>query len=187
MSFLILIKHSLPEIKEDIPAREWNLSDMGKVRAEKLAGRLKPYRLEALVSSVEPKAQQTAEIVGGVLGLTYATAKNLHEHDRGNAPFYPKQEFQSVVRKFFEMPDTLIFGAETANQVLGRFRDALELTLNSFAGRRTAIVTHGTVISLFVSSLTRINPYRFWQRLGLPAYVVLDMDDHELLDVENVT
>jgi broad specificity phosphatase PhoE len=187
MSFLILVRHSLPEIQENIPAREWNLSEAGRTRAEKLAKRLKPYRLGALVSSTEPKARQTAEIIGEGLGLTYVTANDLHEHDRSNSPFYKKNEFQSLVRNFFREPDILIFGNETANQARDRFRRAVDLTLQSYTGRNTAIVSHGTVISLFVSSLIGLDAFKFWRELGLPSLVVLNLEDRELLDMENIT
>jgi broad specificity phosphatase PhoE len=160
---------------------------MGRVRAGKLAGRLKPYRLGALVSSIEPKAQQTAEIISEILGLTHITVNDLHEHDRSNSPFYKKNEFRLLVRNFFKEPDTLVFGNETANQAFERFRRAVDLTLQSYTGRNTAIVSHGTVISLFVSSLTGLDPFRFWQELGSPSLIVLDLEDREMLDMENIT
>ena len=37
---LILVKHSLPEIMEDVPAREWILSAEGRARCKRLADRL---------------------------------------------------------------------------------------------------------------------------------------------------
>ena len=60
---LILVKHSLPTIVENVPAHEWELSDVGRVRAHQLAGRLNQYQPEVIVSSVEPKAKETAEII----------------------------------------------------------------------------------------------------------------------------
>ena len=38
--YLILVKHSLPEIAENVPAHEWKLSEEGRVRARRLAERL---------------------------------------------------------------------------------------------------------------------------------------------------
>jgi len=32
----ILLKHSLPQIMENLPAREWELSDDGRIRAQQL-------------------------------------------------------------------------------------------------------------------------------------------------------
>ena len=60
---LILVKHSLPEIVENVPAREWKLSDEGRVRAQRLAERINHYRPEVIVSSIESKAKETAEII----------------------------------------------------------------------------------------------------------------------------
>jgi broad specificity phosphatase PhoE len=62
---VILVKHSSPEIVENIPARRWNLSDEGKIRAQKLADKLVKYHPDVIFSSDEPKAQQTDDIIGG--------------------------------------------------------------------------------------------------------------------------
>ena len=61
--YLILVKHSLPEIIKNMPAREWKLSVEGQIRAQRLAERLNQYQPEVIVSSIEPKAQETAEII----------------------------------------------------------------------------------------------------------------------------
>jgi broad specificity phosphatase PhoE len=59
---LILVKHSLPEIVENLSAREWKLSDEGRIRAQQLAERLIPFRPDYRISSVEPKAKETIVI-----------------------------------------------------------------------------------------------------------------------------
>ncbi len=69
MKYLILVKHSLPSIVEDKPAREWNLSNEGRMRSQTLAEKLAPYQPEVIISSIEPKAVQTAEVVAHLLGL----------------------------------------------------------------------------------------------------------------------
>lgn len=184
---LILIKHSLPEIIENIPAREWNLSDEGRIRALKLAEKLKPYNPEVIISSVEPKAQQTAAVIAERLGLKFTMMDGLHEHDRSGTPFYSNESFQSLVRKLFDEPHTLIFGNETGAQALGRFRESIETILESYKDNNVAIVSHGTVISLFVSWLTKMDGYRLWKELGLPSFVVLDMQNKQLLKIENIS
>jgi hypothetical protein len=36
------------------------------------------------------------------------------------------------------------------------------------------VVTHGTVVSLYLSRWARIDPYLFWEKLGLPSFAVVD-------------
>ena len=52
MSTLILVKHSLPEIVENVPAREWKLSAEGQARCKKLAISLAKFQPDQIISSV---------------------------------------------------------------------------------------------------------------------------------------
>lgn len=186
MKPLILVKHSLPEIVESIPAREWTLSEAGRSRARKLAELLLPYKPEIIVSSIEPKARETASILAENLSLHVRTHEGLHEHDRNSSPYYSREEFQERVRELFKMPDALVFGEETATQALVRFREAIDSILKSYEDHNIVIVSHGTVISLFVAWLTGCNGYALWQELGLPSFVALDMQSRVLLKTENL-
>jgi broad specificity phosphatase PhoE len=183
---LILVKHSLPDIVENIPARQWHLSEEGKLRAERLAHRLTLFKPDVLISSPEPKAGETAEITGRELGLEVRTIQKLHEHDRSNSAYLSRQEFQNAVREFFLRPDQLVFGNETANQALGRFSKTVHGILESNKNQTIAVVTHGTVISLFVSRLTGVSAFSLWKELGLPSFVVLDMKAKSILAKENI-
>jgi broad specificity phosphatase PhoE len=186
MKPLILVKHSLPEVLEAIPAREWTLSEEGRNRARKLAEILLPYQPEVIASSMEPKAQETASILAENLRLPVHTVEGLQEHDRSSSLYYSTVEFQKLVQKFFEKPDILVFGSETATQSLVRFQRAVESILISCKSENVIIVSHGTVISLFVSWLTGYDGHLLWQELGLPSFVVLDMQSRALLKTENL-
>lgn len=186
VKYLILVKHSLPEILEDLPAREWHLSEVGQRRARELAKKLIQYEPKIIVSSFEPKARETASVLAEGLGLEFHELDGLHEHDRSGSPYYSKDEFQNLVQKFFEKPGELVFGNETADFALARFRKAVDLALNLYASKNIAIVAHGTVISLYVSWMTGCNSYDLWKELGLPSFVVLDIQSKTLIDIENL-
>jgi broad specificity phosphatase PhoE len=100
--YLIMVKHSLPEIVENLPAREWRLSNEGRIRAEKLADRLRGYHPEIIASSVEPKAMETAEIIAGKHGLAVHVFEGLHEHERDTVPFLSRDQFESAVLEFLK-------------------------------------------------------------------------------------
>lgn len=185
--YLIFVKHSLPQIIEGVPAREWHLSEEGKLRAEHLAQRLGAYQLEVIVSSVEPKAVETAQTISKVLKLEPTFAENLHEHDRSETRYLSGDEFQNAVREFFSKPDELVFGNETANDACNRFSKAVHSILATHSNKRIAIVSHGTVISLFVSRLTGASDYPLWLDFGLPSYIVLDIDSKTLVMQENIS
>ena len=173
--YLILVKHSLPEVIEGVPAREWRLSEEGHNRAERLAEQLMQYRPEVIVSSVERKAQQTAEIVAKNHNLTFSIVDGLHEHDRSNVPHLSQEQFRTSVRAFFQKPDKLVFGKETADQAYARFYRALHSILNEHERKTIVVVSHGTVISLFVSRLTGSSDFDLWSMLGLPSFIAIDL------------
>jgi len=183
---LILVKHSLPEIVEHVPAHLWELSDKGKLLVEKLAERLKQYQPEIIASSVEPKARQTAELLCKALGVDIVVIDGLHEHERNDVPFHAENTFQALVRKMFGKPDALVFGNETAARALARFRESLELVMDLYEDKRMVVVSHGTVISLFVSWLTGVDGYLLWNELGLPSFVMLDLQNRKLLETVNI-
>ena len=174
MSKLILIKHSQPQIDPFISSREWHLSQEGQLRCKPLADKLATYAPEVIVSSTEPKAIETARIVAERLDKPFEVAQGLHEHDRSNVPFYSPQVFEQAVATFFQKPDELVFGRETALQAQQRFSQAVERVLAKYRDETVAIVAHGTVITLFVAAHNEIEPFAFWKRLGLPALVVME-------------
>jgi len=45
------------------------------------------------------------------------------------------------------------------------------------------IVAHGTVMTLLVAAANQLDPLVFWSRLGLPAYVVLDLPDYRMREI----
>ncbi len=186
MSTLILVKHSLPEIVENIPAREWKLSLEGRKRCKKLADRLTIYKPDRIVSSVEPKARETAELIAEELGLSVVVIEDLHEHDRRQVGFLPKEKFEELVHEFFARPDELLFGSETADQAYARFQSAVDLVLSQFPNQVIVVVAHGTVISLFVSRFTGLSGLSLWKELGLPSFVVLDLESRALISNENI-
>jgi broad specificity phosphatase PhoE len=180
------VKHSLPEIVETLPARKWRLSDEGRIRAEELADRLRGYRPEFIASSVEPKAMETAEILAQRHGLPVHVFEGLHEHERDQVPFLTKDQFEPAVLEFFEKPDRIVFGGESADQSRIRFEQAVNSVLEMHGDKTVVIIAHGTVISLFVSHLTGLPGFLLSKELGLPSFVVIDMHANTLIEKENI-
>jgi broad specificity phosphatase PhoE len=179
---LILIKHSLPGIREEIPASLWQLSEEGIRRAHLLAPQLARYGIQKVFSSQEPKAAETAEILAVDLKLPWQTLPNLHEHVRPIDTNFSQAAFEADVAAFFARPDELVFGSETADQAHERFRTAVIGILEESVGQNLAIVAHGTVISLFVARACGMEPFGLWKSLGLPACVIIDQETGEVID-----
>jgi broad specificity phosphatase PhoE len=175
MSHLILVRHSLPEILPDVDARNWPLSAEGRSRCHALAAQLAPYPPTRFISSDEPKAIETAEIVAAQFNQANTVAAGLHEHDRRNTPYLTnKPAFEAAIAEFFEKPDQLVYGNETADQALSRFTAAIEKACKASEGN-IVVVSHGTVITLFVAAHNAIQPFAFWKNFAMPAIVVLNL------------
>jgi 2,3-bisphosphoglycerate-dependent phosphoglycerate mutase len=183
MQSLILVKHSLPKIEPQINAHDWRLSTEGRARCIPLAEKLASYNPNLIVSSPEPKALETAQIVAEHLNLPLETEVDLHEHARRTVQFSSQDGFQSAIACFFQQPEELVFGEETAEQAYRRFAGAIEQVRYQHPHLNPLIVTHGTVISLFVARKCEIEPFSIWQQLGLPAYIILSLPEMKLLSL----
>ncbi len=183
MQTLILVKHSLPEIDPSVPAREWRLSEEGRRRARKLGENLGRYDPNVIGSSIEPKAIETAGIGAGVLNVPVEVVEGLHEHERENVGFLEKERFQQSIRRFYEQPADLVFGEETADSAYDRFSKAVYELSDRFPRVNMALVTHGTVLSLFLSRISELEAYALWKQLGLPSWVVLSRPGFDVVEI----
>jgi broad specificity phosphatase PhoE len=176
---LYLVRHSNPQLDITVAANQWQLSQTGITRAKSLARHLEGNRIQAVVSSTEPKAIHTAQILADQLGHPVELADGLQEHERPLLPdsFTPPDEFRQRVKAFFERPEQLVLGAETADQCFARFNHALCEVIERHAGETMVVVSHGTVLSLLLSSYNHLDPFSFWQALGMPTCIRVDLLD----------
>jgi broad specificity phosphatase PhoE len=182
MRYLILVRHSLPDVVPDIPGSLWQLSAEGRARCQLLAEQLSGYQPASIVASMEPKATETAALLSAHLHIPYHTAEGLHEHERNNVPYLGQVAWEQAISSFFAQPDELVFGGETATQALQRFTGAVQKALQQHAEGNIAIVAHGTVITLFVAQHAPIQPLPFWLSLDTPAFIVLSLPSYMLLN-----
>jgi broad specificity phosphatase PhoE len=185
---LLFIRHSLPDFDPALPANQWHLSEQGRQRAGLLAERLAGFHLQVIVASQEPKAGETAQILAEALRIPCRTAPGLHEHQRSRAAYTSQEDFGASIQALFDQPDFLVFGDETAGQAYTRFAQAVQAVQavqeNYLGQSPLAIVSHGTVISLYVARLYGLDPYPFWKSLTLPCMVILSTPHPEIVSLE---
>jgi broad specificity phosphatase PhoE len=174
MGRIILVRHSIPAIDPDRPACHWILSPEGVTAAEDLADRLGGFDLTRIVSSDEPKARQTAEIIARAHHWGLDLDPDLREQDRGAVGYLPRADFEAGIARVFASPGELVFGAETADQILARFHTAIARAQHANPGRDILAVTHGTALAIYLSRVAGIDPLSFWQTMTLPMAVLLE-------------
>src|SRR5690606_31546943 len=166
MSKLILIKHARPQKDDTRPAHDWSLSDEGRRLSGVLAEQLRPHALGVIVSSPEPKAQQTAEIIAQALGIPTEVEADLAEHDRSSVPLMRTRELISMMALLFNRPRQCVLGGESAEQALKRFSRAIDRLLDRHGQRNLAIVSHGTVLALYAARLLETDPFPLWRQMA---------------------
>ena len=141
-----------------------------------------------IVSSEEPKASETGELVARALGVPFHTAPGLHEHDRSNVPHLRSGEFISMMEVLCRRPNQLVLGKATAAGALTRFRNALDDVLEQFGGggeTTVAVVSHGTVIALLLEQAGGRRGFDVWRAMKLPNYAVLRLPEWTIQEVRD--
>ena len=181
----MLIRHANPALRSDRPPAEWGLSEAGIRRARALADRVRPGSARAVYTSTERKAVETAQLLGTAWQLPVTPIIGLHEHERAGEPRVQASEFERRVRELFGRPRDLVYGTETGEQARRRFEHALA-TLLTTDSSDVIVVSHGTVISLFVAHAAGIEPYAFWQSLDMPCAVTLTRPSRSVAGIMSV-
>ncbi|MBO0779206.1 MAG: histidine phosphatase family protein [Ktedonobacteraceae bacterium] len=74
----------------------------------------------------------------------------------------------------------MIFGNETAAQALQRFSSAVSTVVRRHQAGDIVVVTHGTVMTLFVVFHGQAEAFTFWWSLSMPKAIVLTLPDYRL-------
>jgi broad specificity phosphatase PhoE len=185
MAKLILIKHAKPLIEPARSSEQWKLSEEGRAQCELLADRIAEHAPAIVFSSVEPKAVETAKILGERLGVLCESADDLGEHDRTNVPHMRSGEFISNIELLFRQPDEQVLGRESADEALARFDYAIDTAIKAHPDANVAIVSHGTVIALFIEKYSDRDGFLTWREMGLPSFAVFEISGKKLVELRN--
>jgi broad specificity phosphatase PhoE len=185
MAKLILIKHAKPLVDPTKSSEQWKLSEEGRKQCEVLADAIAEHAPSVIFSSTEPKAVETAAILGQRLGVPCESAGDLGEHDRSNVPHMRSGEFISNIELLFRRPDEQILGRESADEALARFDYAVDTAIKAHLDANIAIVSHGTVIALLVEKYSDRDGFLTWREMGLPSFAVFEIPAKKLVEVRN--
>lgn len=187
MSPFYLIRHTQVEVKPDIPSTEWLVSEHGRIQTQKLAAQIDPLPT-LILTSIEPKAIKTGEILGEIWNVPVENFPNLHEHERGKNNFISnKQAWHQMVADYLKNPNELRMGRETAVEAAQRLETAIKSARTQFPHELIAFVTHGRILTAFVAQHNSIAPVQYWRDLTLPAALQLNLIDYKLQSTINLS
>lgn len=178
---LVLVKHGSPIPDPTTPPREWSLSPRGEAEALLLAEELRPYEPFQLVSSSEPKARRTAELVAAVLRTPNRIADDLREIDRPALPIMEPAAHRELNRPIFSESSRAVLGFESADAAVDRFHAAIQGEVDRCMPGNLVVISHGTVIALFVARHNPVDGFQFWSGFECGKFVTLALPSFELI------
>ena len=127
------------------------LNATGLVQAEALTERLRPHRLDAVVSSDLARAWTTGWIVAEGLGVPLISEPGLREANIGEAEglYWPevKSRFgETLTERWFTDDDAAFPGGETGLETRSRGLAALRRFITEQPYRRVGVSTHGAMV-----------------------------------------
>ena len=180
---LILVKHGAPRLEPGTPPSQWRLAPEGREQAERIAGRLAAFSPSAVVSSLEPKALETAALIAAVLGVEPERDAGLGDQRNDEGPCTEPASVQAAVTQMFARPRDVAMGEESADEAHARFSGALDRQVAAHPAQTLVVVTHGRVLSLWASRRFGFDPMPFWRGLKLGAALVVQSEtDWRVID-----
>lgn len=179
---LLLIRHSKPCISDDLSYRDWPLSHEGRKLAVRAAEFVAEFKVSRIYSSDERKALETAKTIGQRLGVDVEVEPDLREHDRTGVPWRDSATRQRELKALFANPSDVVFGGESGSQALRRLTAAIDRVTVRTPGP-WVLVTHGTIMALYLAKLTGRAPMEIWSCLRMPTVASVDCRDHRLVNL----
>jgi 2,3-bisphosphoglycerate-dependent phosphoglycerate mutase len=150
---LLWVRHGEPERIETgtgVPA-DPALTERGRDQAERLASWLAREPIDAVLSSPQRRALETAAPIARVQGLDLQITSGLVEYDSKSDSYIPMEELKErndphVMAMYEGRWEE--FGAEPADVFRARVAAAVDEIVSTYAGKRVVAVCHGGVINV---------------------------------------
>lgn len=189
---LILVRHARPLLRSGHPASRWVIDPEALPEVDAFAHALASFlprvsagdEGNAVVASHEPKALATARELARVWGRRFSQGSGLEEHHRGALPIVDDFTWRATVGRVFSSPETTVLGDETGTEALRRFTTGVEAVMAGAKSRGetlATIVSHATVITLFLAASNQLDSIEFWASLRMPEALLVRWSDRHLV------
>lgn len=165
--WIALVRHGATSIDPETPPHLWKLSNEGRDAVGELAKQLEGWRASAVVCSPEPKARETAQLIAAHDNIRID--EDLREQGLGQIPFLSAEAFDKAITQFFDTPDVAVLGSESASAAAQR----MDRTLRRIERAPAIVVSHGRIISAYVSALLGVHGLEIWRALKMPDVLLV--------------
>ncbi len=184
---LYFIRHTQVNVDPDVSSTKWQVSENGRIQTQKLSTFIEkpPTRI---LTSHEPKAVKTGELLADIWNIPAQVFPNLHEQDRGDNFFVNNHdEWLNMVADYLRFPNEHRLGLETAVQAAERMETAVRAAQAQFPNNILALVSHGRILTAFLAKNNpNMNPVSYWQALTLPAAIQLSSKNFKIIETINL-
>jgi len=162
---ILLVRHA-HTAQSGPDARTWSLSPRGRTEAARLAQWTGWRDVQVIVTSAEAKAIETAAAITMAHPhvTTLPPVEALGEVDRRGVFV---SDYEGAVAAFLAQPGASPHGWEPAAHALARFVTAMEETITAYPATSVAVVAHGLILTLYLSTLIGGSPadIAHWQMI----------------------
>jgi len=174
---LVLIRHGVTEWNKDMRYcgyKDVSLNTQGKAHAMRLRNALKSFEFDRVYSSDRKRALQTGRIIFN--GAKIIKVGALREIDFGCLEGLTHEEIMkkhtNIYEKWLKNPfRNNIPRAEPMNIFKNRVQAAIKKIASVNQGKAIAVVCHGGVIAIFISSLLKSR--NFWKHIPSSASITI--------------
>jgi len=176
MPHLYLIRHPRTHVDPARQPHEWGLSELGRGQVIKLNEAPFWKNVTTLYSSNQPKAIEAAQIIGKTHEIEVIALPGLAEVWRGTEVYLSAAEYDNVLGRFFSLPNFSIEGWERATNALARFSETIKYLIDQHPGKSVAILSHGTILTLYTAMLDHQNPtLERWREIGFATVAAVEI------------
>ncbi len=155
---LIFVRHAEAEGNKIRHFHGWTdseITERGHLQAERVAGRLKDFDIDAVYSSSLRRTRQTAGYIAKAKGLEIITSDNLREINGGDWEDLPWVELEKrwpeEYRTWENDPHNVRMpNGETMDLFQNRLLNEVMSIIRDHEGKNICIVTHGTAIRAMI-------------------------------------
>ncbi len=132
------------------------LTPTGREQVLECADRLRPERIARVFGSPMTRAEESAELASVRLDVTHGILDGLHEIRVGDfvGRAWSDPEMHAIHDRWVAGDLSVrVPGGESGEEVVHRFRDALQTIADQHRGEQVLVFTHGAVMSLVIPRL----------------------------------
>ncbi len=164
------------------PPNEWELSDQGRTQVKTLTTAPFWENVAALYSSGQPKAMGAAGAISAYHHIPMNTLSGLSEVARGTEVYHSAGDYDTILGKFFAYPDHVVAGWERGTDALARFSRAVEYIISQHPDESVALLSHGTILTLFTAMLDQEPPtLDRWRAIGFASVATMQVKNYRLI------